>query len=318
MTTVVSLGGPLTDAAVELLEKAGVKVVATESYPSKADALRLVGREQPEGIVVRLVEKVDEVLMRASPKLKVVAKHGAGLDDIDQEAAKRLGIRVLAAVGCNARSVAEHALALMMALAKDLKRQDARVRCGEWDKKVYPGFELQGRRVGLVGFGQIARMLGDLAKAVGLSVVAFDPFMPASAFGTTDHVTDLAELLRQRDFVSLNCPLTPQTRGLIGARELSLMGGKAYLINTARGEVVNEAALLEALKSGVIAGAGLDTFSTEPPGTENPLWALDNLIVSPHCGGVTAEARGRVSTVTASNVLACIRGEVVDERYIAC
>lgn len=318
MMTVVSLGGPLTDAAVAILEKAGVRVVSTDSYPSKADALRLVEREQPDGIVVRLVEKIDEELMRASPKLKVVAKHGAGLDDIDREAAKRLGIRVLAAVGCNARSVAEHALALMLALAKDVKRQDARVRLGEWDKKGYPGFELQGRRLGLVGYGQIARIFGELATAVGLSVTAFDPFMPESAFGATARVTDLDVLLRQSDFVSLHCPLTPQTRGLIGARELELMGKKAFLINTARGEVIDEAALLAALKNGTIAGAGLDTFATEPPGPENPLWALDNVIVSPHCGGVTGEARGRVSTVTASNVLACIRGEPVDKGYVAC
>lgn len=201
---------------------------------------------------------------------------------------------------------------------KDLRGQDARVRRGEWDKKIYPGFELQGRRLGLVGFGQIARMLGDLARALGLSVVAFDPFMSASAFGPTAHATDLDELLKQSDFVSLHRPLASQTRGLIGARELALMGNKAFLINTARGGVADEAALLVAPKSGVIAGAGLDTFATEPPGAKNPLWALDNVIVSPHCGGVTAETRARVSTVTAGNVLACIRGEQVQKRYIVC
>lgn len=316
MTTVISLGGPLTVAAVALLNKEGVKVVSTESYPSKAEALKLVAEERADGIVVRLVEKIDEELMRASPNLKVVAKHGAGLDDIDVEAAKRLGIRVLAAVGCNARSVAEHALALSLALAKDLKRQDARVRRGEWDKKSYPGFEIQGRRLGLLGFGQIARIFGELAATMGMTVSAYDPFMPDAAFGATPRVADVDTLLKENDIVSLHCPLTPQTRGLIDARALALMGPRAFLINTARGEVIDEAALVSALKDGTIAGAGLDTFSTEPPGAENPLWSLDNVIVSPHCGGVTAEARERVSTVTASNVLACIRGQSVEKRYI--
>jgi len=168
MTTVVSLGGPLTDAAAAILENAGVHVASTESYPPKAQALRLLEQEKPEGVVIRLVEKMDEDLMRACGQLKVIAKHGAGCDDIDLAVAKRLGIRVLAAVGCNAHSVAEHALALMLALAKDLRRQDARVRHGEWDKMSYRGFEVHGRRLGLVGFGQIAQILAQLAGAMGI------------------------------------------------------------------------------------------------------------------------------------------------------
>jgi D-3-phosphoglycerate dehydrogenase len=318
MTTVVSLGGPLTDAAAAILENAGVHVASTESYPPKAQALRLLEQEKPEGVVIRLVEKMDEDLMRACGQLKVIAKHGAGCDDIDLAVAKRLGIRVLAAVGCNAHSVAEHALALMLALAKDLRRQDARVRHGEWDKMSYRGFEVHGRRLGLVGFGQIAQILAQLAGAMGITVSAFDPFMPEDAFGSVARMTELDALLRSSDFVSLHTPLTPQTRGLIGRRELELMGSRSYLINTARGEVVDEAALVEALTSGTIAGAGLDTFATEPPGDANPLWALENVIVSPHCGGVTGEARGRVSTVTVRNVLAVIRDQAVEKRYFVC
>ena len=315
MTSVVSLGGPLTDAAAAILEQAGVRVCSTESYPSKAEARTLLEREQPEGVVIRLVERMDEELMRASGRLKVIAKHGAGTEDIDVDAARRLGIPVLAAVGCNARSVAEHALALMLALAKDLRRQDGRVRRGEWDKKRFPGFEVAGRRLGLVGFGQIAQHLAQLGSAVGLEVAAFDPFMPDAAFAAVKRVTELDALLGENDFISLHTPLTPGTRGLIGARELKLMGSRAFLINTARGEVVDEAALVEALGNGTIAGAGLDIFAAEPPGDANPLWALDNVIVSPHCAGVTGEARARVSTVTATNVLAVMSGRPIERHY---
>ncbi len=318
MATVVSLGGPLTEAAAATLRNKGVRVVATESYPPKAGAKRLLEQEKPEGVVIRLVEKMDEELMRACGNLKVIAKHGAGCDDIDLAAARKLGIRVLAAVGCNALSVAEHVLTLALALAKDVRHQDIRVRRGEWDKKGYRGFEIHGRRLGLVGFGQIAQAAARIAAAMGMEVCAFDPFMPDSAFGPVARVADLDVLLRQSDFVSLHTPLTHETRGLIGRRELELIGSEGFLINTARGEVIDEAALVEALKNGTIAGAGLDTFATEPPGDANPLWQLGNVIVTPHCGGVTDDARARVSTVTAANVLAYLKGKPVEKRYIVC
>ncbi|WP_026870027.1 hydroxyacid dehydrogenase [Inquilinus limosus] len=315
--TVVSLGGPVAPEAEALLRAAGVNSIATEPYPGRERMITTLAEHQADAVIVRLVDRIDEAVLRASPRLRVVAKHGAGTNDIDVAAAGRLGLPVLAATGCNAHSVAEHALALMLALIKDLRRQDAFVRGGGWEKKAYQGHELRGRRLGLVGIGLIAQALARMADAVGMQVTAYDPFAPDEAFGAkVGRAADLDTLLRESDVVSLHCPLTDRTRGLIGARELGLMKPTALLINTARGEVVDVSALVQALQAGAIAGAGLDTFAPEPPAADNPLWRLDTVIVSPHVGGVTEEARREVSLQTVRNVLAVLRNEDVHPRYV--
>lgn len=314
--TVVSLGGAVAQEGEDMLRAAGVASIATGPYPEKKEVIALLAQHQADAIIVRLVDRVDETIMRASPRLKVVAKHGAGTNDIDLAGAKGLGLPVLAAVGCNAHSVAEHALALMLALIKDLRRQDAFVRSGGWENKSYHGHELRGRKLGLVGLGMIGRALAGMAVPIGMTVEAYDPFAPPEAFGPNlTRATDLNALLAESDVVSLHCPLTDQTRNLIGARELARMKPTALLINTARGEVVDEPALVKALESGAIAGAGLDSFAPEPPAADNPLWKLPNVIVSPHIAGVTEEARRDVSLQTVRNVLAFLRNEGVHPRY---
>jgi D-3-phosphoglycerate dehydrogenase len=314
--TVISLGGPTAPEGEEMLRAAGITSIATEPYPSKEEVIALLADHQADAIIVRLVDKVDETIMRASSKLKVVAKHGAGTNDIDVAAAKRLGVPVLAAVGCNAQSVAEHALSLMLALIKDLRRQDAFVRGGGWEKKSYQGHELRGRKLGLIGMGMIGRSLAAMVRAIGMTVKAYDPYAPDEAFGAdVTREADFDALLAESDVISLHCPLTDTTRNLIGERALGLMKPTALLINTARGEVVDEAALVKALEAGRIAGAGLDTFAPEPPAVDNPLWELPNVIVSPHVGGVTEEARREVSLQTVRNVLALLNSEEVHPRY---
>lgn len=314
--TVVSLGGPVAPEGEAMMKAEGVVSLATGPYPAKAEVLELLATHKPDALVVRLVERIDEDILKASPALKVVAKHGAGTNDIDVAAATRLGLSVLAATGANAHSVAEHALMLMLALSKDLRRQDTFVRDGGWEKKSYQGHELRGRTLGLVGIGMIARNLAVMARALGMSVVAFDPYAPEEAFTQGVKREDsLDTLLAGADIVSLHCPLTDATRGLIGARALDLMKPTALLINTARGEVVDEPALVAALTAGRIAGAGLDTFSPEPPAPGNPLWALPNVVVTPHVGGVTEEARREVSLMTVRNVLALLKGEEVHPRH---
>jgi D-3-phosphoglycerate dehydrogenase len=311
--TVVSLGGPVAPEGEDILRDAGVASLHSGAYPEKGEAIDLLVRSSADAIIVRNVERIDADLMKASPKLKVIAKHGAGTNDIDLPAAKALGLPVLAAVGANAHSVAEHALMLMLALIKDVRNQDAYVRGGGWDKKNYRGNELRGRTLGLVGIGMIGRALAAMVQPIGMTTIAYDPFAPAVAFGPhARRVDTLDALLAQSDVVSLHCPLTPQTHDLIGVREFGLMKPGALLINTARGEVVNEPALIDALKAGRIAGAGLDSFAVEPPAKENPLWKLPNVIVTPHCGGVTEEARREVSLMTVRNVLAFLRGTPVD------
>jgi D-3-phosphoglycerate dehydrogenase len=316
--TVVSLGGPVSPEGEEMLRSAGVKSLSTGAYPTKSETIALLADSKADAVIVRLVERIDSDIMAASPNLKVIAKHGAGTNDIDVAAAKARGIPVLAAVGANAHSVAEHALMLMLALIKDIRNQDAFVRSGGWEKKSYKGRELRGRTLGLVGIGMIGRTLAAMVAPIGMVTIAFDPFAPVDAFGPhARRIETLDALLGASDVVSLHCPLTPQTRNLIGARELELMRPHALLVNTARGEVVDEPALVEALRAGKIAGAGLDSFAPEPPMATNPLWTLANVIVTPHVGGVTEEARREVSLMTVRNVLALLAGQEVDARYFA-
>lgn len=314
--TVVSLGGPVAPEGEDMLRAAGITSLATAPYPSKEEVIELLSFRQPDALIVRLVERIDEAILRASPKLRLVHKHGAGTNDIDVAAATALAIPVAAAVGANAHSVAEHAFALMFALIKDLRAQDTFVRGGGWAKKAYQGHELRGRILGLVGMGLIGRNLARMASAVGMRVEAYDPYAPDAAFGTDcARAADLDDLLARADVISLHCPLTDQTRNLINARTLDLMKPTALLINTARGEVIDEPALCRALQIGTIAGAGLDTFSPEPPAPDNPLWQLDNVVLSPHIGGVTEEARREVSLITCANVISLLKGETVEPRF---
>lgn len=314
--TVISLGGPVTAAGEEKLRAAGITSLSTGPYPAKADVLDLLAQTQADALIVRVVERIDADILRRSSRLKLVHKHGAGTNDIDVAAATALGIPVLAAVGANAHSVAEHALALMFALTKDLRRQDSFVRGGGWAARAYQGHELRGRHLGLVGFGLIARNLARIALAIGMSVSAYDPLAPDEAFsGGTTRAADLDGLFAASDVVSLHCPLTEETRNLVNARTLGLMKPGALIINTARGEVVDEPALVAALRAGRIGGAGLDTFAPEPPAPDNPLWEMENVILSPHIGGVTEEARGEVSLITCANVIAFLNGESVHPRF---
>ena len=314
--TVVSLGGPVAPEGEAILRHAGIVSLATGPYPAKAEVVALLRDKRADAVIVRLVERVDDEILAASSQLKVVAKHGAGTNDIDVAAAKARSIPVLAAIGANAHSVAEHALMLMLSLIKDLRNQDAFVRGGGFEKKSYQGRELRARTLGLVGIGMIGRALAAMAAPIGMTTIAYDPFAPSDAFGKhAVRVRTLEDLLGQSDVVSLHCPLTPETHKLIGARQLGLMKPHALLINTARGEVIDEPALIEALRAGTIAGAGLDSFAPEPPAQDNPLWGLPNVLVTPHVAGVTEEARREVSLMTVRNVLTLLEGGELHPRY---
>ena len=313
--TIVTLGGALAPEGEALLAKAGFASFSTASYPSKDEVVALLGRTAPQAVVVRIVERLDRDMMAASPELRIIAKHGAGTNEIDVAAARSLGLPVIAAIGANAHSVAEHTIALMLGLAKDLRNQDAFVRGGGWDKAFYKGHELRGSQLGLVGAGMIGRLVAGMARALGLSVLCYDPYAAEGSLGEgIERTASLEHLLGSSDIVSLHCPLTDATRRLIDARMLGLMKPTAFLINTARGEVVDEPALVAALTAGRIAGAGLDSFAQEPPAADNPLWRLDNVILSSHCGGVTPEARREVSLMTIRNVIAFLRGESLHPR----
>jgi D-3-phosphoglycerate dehydrogenase len=316
--TVLVLGGELAPEGREVLEKEGVKVVQTKPYIDRATVIALMKEHRPQGAIIRLLADVlGPEEMTSGGKLRHIAKHGVGTNDIDVKAAAELGIPVSMTTGSNGISVAEHALALIMALVKDFSRQDALIRSGTWDKGQYQGRELRGQRLGIVGFGFIGQTLGRMAKALGMEISAFDPHTPAEAFEDVTRETDLDKLLANADIVSVHCPLTPETRDLIDSRRLGLMKRGAYLVNTARGEVVDEAALIAALKSGHLAGAGLDSFAVEPPDKDNPLFSLPNTIVTPHVAGVTLDAKRAMSVIAAEHVLATLRGETLHPRFLA-
>lgn len=317
--TVVILGGELASEGRLVLEDAGVNVVSTQPYIDRQGVIEVMRVHRPDAVIVRLLaDLLGPEEMRAGGQLRHIAKHGVGTNDIDVKAATALGIPVSMTTGSNGHSVAEHALALIMALVKDLPRQDALIRDGIWDKNQYKGRELRGQRLGLVGFGFIGQTLARMAGAIGMIVSAVDPHAPDHAFldGITRE-TDLDTLLASSDVVSLHCPLTPETQNLIDARRIGLMKRGAFLINTARGEVVDEKALVSALEDGHLAGAGLDSFAVEPPGTENPLFQLSNTLVTPHVAGVTLDAKRAVSVMSAENVLAALNGKTLESRFLA-
>ncbi|MCS4091199.1 hydroxyacid dehydrogenase [Rhizobium sp. BK176] len=317
--TVVILGGELAPEGRALLENAGVRVISTPPYIDRQAVIEVMKAHKPDAVIVRLLaDLLGAEEMQAGGRLRHIAKHGVGTNDIDVKAAAALGTPVSMTTGSNGHSVAEHALALIMALVKDLPRQDRLVRDGIWDKNQYNGRELRGQRLGLVGFGFIGQTLARMAGAIGMIVSAFDPHTPGHAFhdGVTRE-TDLDTLIANSDIVSLHCPLTPETQNLIDARRIRLMKRGALLINTARGEVVDEKALISALEDGHLAGAGLDSFAVEPPGIDNPLFRLPNTLVTPHVAGVTLDAKRAVSIMSAENVLAAFDGKTLEPRFLA-
>ena len=317
--TVIVLGGQLAPEGFSVLVEAGVTVVSTEPYIDRQAVIDIMKTHKPDAVIIRLLaDKLGPEEMKAGGQLRHIAKHGVGTNDIDVAAATALGIPVSMTTGSNGHSVAEHALAMIMTLAKDLPRQDALIRDGIWDKNQYQGRELRGQTLGIVGFGFIGQTLAKVAGAIGMEMIAFDPHTPESAFaGGVRRETDLDKLLASSDIVSLHCPLTPETDKLIDARRIGLMKSGALLINTARGEVVDEGALIRALEEGHLAGAGLDSFEQEPPGVDNPLFQLPNTLVSPHVAGVTLDAKRAVSVMAARNVLDALDGKPLEARFLA-
>jgi D-3-phosphoglycerate dehydrogenase len=263
-----------------------------------------------DALIVRGRSKVTrEVLAAGRPRLRVVGRAGVGVDNIDLEAARRLEVVVVHTPLAATISVAEHALALMFALARRLPAGDASLRRGEWRKGDMEGNELFGKTLGIVGFGRIGRALGQRAAALGMRVLACDALLPPEAVrqgGATP--VDLPALLEQSDYLSLHVPLDGATRGLIGRAELGRVKPGGRLINTSRGGVVEESALLDALNAGRLAGAALDVFESEPPGP-TPLVTHPLVVVTPHVAAQTVEAQARASADIAAEVLAALRGD---------
>jgi D-3-phosphoglycerate dehydrogenase len=309
----VVITGRIAEEAIRLLVPT-CEVECTKPYLPPAEFGATLAAAKADALLVRGVAgKVTREVMEASPNLRVIAKHGVGVDNIDVAAATDLRIAVLNTPAANYESVAEHVLALMLALAKDISCLDGRMRDGQWDKMGYRGRELLGKTLGLVGFGRIGRRVQELVAPLRMRVLVFDPLLaPEWRWPDVTRVDTLAPLLQAADVVSLHCPLTEKTRGLIGRREFQQMKTTAWLINTARGAVVDEEALIAALEAGEIAGAGLDTFNQEPPADLARLVKAGKTVLTPHVAGVTEESFVRMGVTAAEGILRVLAGEAPD------
>lgn len=294
-------GADLAAQALDLLRD--FEIVYAGKTPQEADLVALCRRHDPVAIIVRYGQ-VGAAVMDAAPSLRVISKHGSGTDTIDKDAARARGIEVRAAVGANAAAVAEQALALLLACAKSVVQLNARMHAGHWDKATHKSVELHGRTIGLVGLGAIGQRFARMCDAMGMQVIGHDPF--AKDLPAYIRAVDLATIWRESDAVSLHCPLTAENRGMVNAAALQACKPGVMLVNTARGGLVDEAALLEAVRAGRVAAAGLDSFAVEPMTAPHPFHGEPNIILSPHIGGVTGDAYVNMGVGAARNVLAVL------------
>ncbi len=259
-------------------------------------------------LVVRSATKVTAPVIAAAPQLAIIGRAGVGVDNIDVDAATQQGVIVVNSPDGNTVAAAEHAVAMMMALARNIAPASASTTSGEWRKNDFLGTEMYRKTLGIIGVGRIGAMVAQRAKAMDMHVIGADPLLTSDQAGTLGiEKVELDELLRRSDFITIHAAKTPETIDLIGEPELSLMKPSARLVNCARGGIVNEAALCDALHSGGIAGAALDVFEQEPPG-DSPLFACDRLIATPHLGASTAEAQVRVAVDVAEQIVEVLAG----------
>ena len=287
-------------------------IVYAGKTPSEQDIVDLCRQHDPVAIIVRY-GKVGADAIQAAPSLRVISKHGSGTDTIDKVAAQARHVEVRAAVGANAAAVAEQAMALLLACAKSVPALNARMHSGHWDKATHKSVELAGRTIGLIGLGAIGQRFARMAKALDMRVIGFDPY--ASKVPGDIEVVDLETLWRESDAISLHCPLTDDNRGLLNRDTLARCKPGVIVVNTARGGLIDEAALLQAVRAGHVASAGLDSFAMEPMVSDHPFRDEDRIILSPHIGGVTADAYVKMGVVASENLLAVLReAEVPAER----
>jgi len=309
MTARVLVSDDLSPEAVRILQAAGLDVdVKVGLKPDQLEAI--VGAY--DGLAVRSATKVNAKLLEKASRLKVVGRAGVGVDNVDLEAATRRGVVVMNTPGGSSVTVAELALAHVLALSRHVPAATASVKAGKWEKKKFQGHELAGKVLGVVGIGAIGGALVERAVAMHMRVVAYDPFIsPEAAAKLGAELVDLDTLWTTADVVSLHVPLTEQTRNLVNASTLARMKKGALLVNCARGGIVDEKALADALTSGHLGGAALDVFEKEPPPPDHPLFAVESFVCTPHLGASTEEAQSAVAVAVAEQLAAfLVRGEV--------
>ena len=284
----------LESAGIDLLKKAGVEV---DNRPGLTGSDLANALHSADAAIVRSATRITAELLEAPGKLRAVVRAGVGVDNIDVPAATRKGVVVMNTPGGNTVSAAEHTIALMMTLARHIPAADAGMKAGKWDRGKYVGAQVSGKTIGIVGLGRIGREVGRRAAGLDMKVVGYDPFMApdrAAQLGIKA-VSSLDELLPLCDFLTVHVPMTEETKGLIGERAINMLPKNARLLNVARGGIIDEQALVDALKSGRIAGAALDVFVQEPPPADCPLLKAPNIVLTPHLGASTVEAQEAVA-----------------------
>lgn len=303
--TILITGADLAQEALAMLTD--FNVVYAGAKPTEDDLVALCTEHNPVAIIVRY-GKINARIMDCAPNLKVISKHGSGIDVIDQVAAKERNIAVKAAVGANAAAVSEHAWALILACAKSVPTLDARMKAGHWDKSTHKSLELAGRTLGLVGLGAIGRRVAKVALAFEMSVVAYDPYAKDGVDGI-ELVDNLDTLYAKSDIISLHCPLTDDNQKMLNANAFAKMKQGVILVNTARGGLIDENDLIQAIHDKKVLCAGLDSFAVEPFTAPHPFQDTPNLILSPHIGGVSFEAYVKMGVGAVQNALVVLNKE---------
>ncbi len=297
MVKKILFADPIDKEAQQMFEAAGFEVSAP-GEPTPEEIINLI--PEYEVLVVRSRTKVTKEIIDAGTTLKVIARAGVGVDTIDTAAAEQRGIKVMNAPGSNSRSVAEHAIGLMFALARLTAQADASMKAGKWEKKLFKGVELQGKTLGILGFGNVGKIVAELTAGIGMHVVVWSH---TPALRTPyKFVESLNELLPQVDIVTIHLPKSAETAHLISTREFEHMKEGAFIINTARGGIVDEEALLHALQSGRVGGAGLDVFENEPAPNQM-LIAHPRVVATPHIAALTREAQARAGKEVARQII---------------
>jgi D-3-phosphoglycerate dehydrogenase len=264
-------------------------------------------------VMVRSATTIDAEALAAAPHLKVVARAGIGLDNVDVPAATARGVMVVNAPTSNIVSAAEHAIALLLAAARHIPAADASLREGTWKRSKFSGVEVTEKTVGVVGLGRIGVLVAQRLAAFGVTLIAYDPYIqPGRAAQLGVRLVSLEELLRESDFITIHLPKTPETLGMIGAEQLAMTKKGVIIVNAARGGLVEEAALADALRSGQVGAAGIDVYAKEPC-TDSPLFALPNVVVTPHLGASTTEAQDKAGTAVARSVRLALQGDFVPD-----
>src|SRR5215510_3696750 len=300
MTTKIFVADDVSESGLGPLRSAGFTV---EKRPGLKPPELLLALVDCEGLIVRSETKVTAEILDGANTLRVIGRAGVGVDNIDVSAATIRGVVVMNAPDGNTITTAEHTIAMLISLARSIPQANSSLKSGRWDRKKFIGVELQGKTLGIVGLGRIGRVVASRARAMGMLIVAYDPFIaPEQARDMEIELAPLDEVYARADFLTVHTPLTSETRGLVDRDAIGKMKQGARIINCARGGLVDEEALYEALTSGAIAGAALDVFSEEPPPPNHKLLQLDQVIVTPHLGASTREAQEGVAFTVAEQM----------------